>query len=107
MCRIAQINLVYIINYNYHCVIIHSDMSDFEKKQVEADLKRFTTINFVRPSECRNADQIRFYVRELCVKIEDLERRFNYVPEWAYALLAQYNAIQNSLVLVDFRNSYR
>jgi hypothetical protein len=81
-------------------------MSEFERRKIETDLRAFTSRNFVRPAECRNPDQIRFYVRELSVRIDELEKRFNYVPGWAYSLLAQYNAIQNQMVWVDFRNSY-
>jgi hypothetical protein len=81
-------------------------MSEFEMKTIESELKKFTAMNFVKPSECRNLEQIRFYVRELCQKIEELEERFDYVPGWAYTLLAQYNATQNNLLLVDFRKSY-
>lgn len=86
--------------YNY------TIMSDFERKRIEMELKEFTFRNFEKPSECRNLDQIRFYVRELCLKIEELEGRFNYVPQWAYSLLAQYNSIQNNMVHVEFRNTY-
>jgi hypothetical protein len=76
-------------------------MSEFEKKQLELDLKTFTTRNFVRPSDCRDITQIQFYVRELCLKIEEYESRFNYVPQWAYSLLAQYNLVQNKLIHVN------
>lgn len=79
-------------------------MSDFEKKRVEVELKAFTSRNFEKPSECRNLDQIRFYVRELCIKIEELEDRFNYVPQWAYSLLAQYNSRQNAILQIDLKN---
>jgi hypothetical protein len=82
-------------------------MSDFEKKKLEMELKNFTSRNFERPSDCRNLDQIRFYVRELCAKIEDYERRFNYVPAWAYSLLTQYNTVQNSMIRIDFKKAYR
>ena len=76
-------------------------MGEFEKMQLESDLKRFTSRNFVRPSDCRDVTQIQFYVRELCVKIEEYESRFNYVPQWAYSLLAQYNVVQNNLIYVN------
>ena len=81
-------------------------MNDYERKKLEMDLKNFTSRNFERPSNCRNLDQIRFYVRELCVKIDEYETRFNYVPSWAYALLAQYNYAQNRMIHVDFKKSY-
>lgn len=82
-------------------------MSDYEKKKLEMELKNFTSRNFVRPGECRNLDQIRFYVRELCQKIEEYESRFNYVPQTAYSLLAQYNIVQNRMLLAEFKNAYR
>ena len=81
-------------------------MSDYDRRKIEMDLKIFTSRNFERPADCRNLDQIRFYVRELCLKIEEIEGRFNYVPTWAYSLLAQYNARQNSLIHVEFKNNY-
>ena len=81
-------------------------MSEFEKKHLEVELRTFTSRNFVRPSDCRNLEQIRFYIKELCAKIEEYKNRFNYVPNTAYSLLAQYNCKQNSLLYRDFRNSY-
>ena len=82
-------------------------MSNFERKKLELDLLKFTNRNFESPSNCRNIDQIRFYVRELCLKIEEYERRFNFVPSSAYSLLAQYNLVQNQLIYVDFKKAYR
>ena len=81
-------------------------MTEFERRKIEAELKVFTSKNFERPSDCRNLEQIRFYVRELCQKIEELEGRFNYVPNWAYILLAQYNARQNGMLHVEFISTY-
>lgn len=87
----------------HNCTII---MSEFEKKHLELELKQFTSRNFVRPAECRNLDQIRFYIQELCLKIEDYRKRFNYVPNAAYTLLSQYNSRQNSLIYRDFSRNY-
>jgi hypothetical protein len=81
-------------------------MTDFERKKIEMELRKFVAGHFVKPPECRNLDQIRFYVSELCNKIDDLEKQCHYVPEWAYTLLAQYNALQNQIVHVEFRNTY-
>lgn len=81
-------------------------MTDYERKKIEVELKNFAYRNFVNPAACRNLEQIRFYVRELCLKIDELEGTFNYVPQWAYALLAQYNAQQNSIIQLEFRNTY-
>ena len=80
-------------------------MSEFEKRKLEMALRNFTSRNFVRPSDCRNTTQTQFYVRELCLKIEEYESHFNYVPSWAYSLLAQYNVVQNKLVQVEFKNA--
>lgn len=82
-------------------------MSQFELKKIENDLKRFTERNFETPGKCRNLDQIRFYVKELCGKIEEYQSRFNYVPQSAYTLLAQYNQVQNQLIYINFRNTYK
>lgn len=81
-------------------------MTELERKQAEKEMKTFTSKNFVMPSECRNLEQIRFYVRELCLKIEEFEGKFNYVPTIAYTLLAQYNSRQNAIINVDFRSTY-
>ncbi len=82
-------------------------MSQFELNKIENDLKQFTDKNFESPGKCRNLDQIRFYVKELCTKIQEYESRFNYVPKWAYILLAQYNQVQNEMIYVYFRNTYK
>jgi hypothetical protein len=81
-------------------------MSQTEERSLEMELKTFACQNFEMPSDCKNLDQIRFYIRELSMKIEEYKRRFNYVPSIAYTLLAQYNARQNSLVHREVRKSY-
>jgi hypothetical protein len=81
-------------------------MSQFEQKKIEMELKAFTSKNFEKPADCKNLDQIRFYVSELAQRIEQLEKTFCYVPAWAYALLAQYNSAQNRFIHAEFQNSY-
>lgn len=81
-------------------------MGDSERKKIDSDLRIFTTRNFVSPTECRNLEQVRFYVRELCLKIEELETDFNYVPSRAYTLLSQYNMRQNAIINCDFKQAY-
>ena len=73
-------------------------MTEYQRKKLEVELKAFTSRNFQKPSECKNLDQIRFYVQELCLKIEEYQNQFSYVPNWAYGLLAQYNALQNNMI---------
>jgi hypothetical protein len=82
-------------------------MKNVNHQMLDQELKRFTSRNFERPSDCRNLEQIRYYVQELCDKIRYYEQRFNYVPDWAYALLAQYNARQNAMICQDFIRTYR
>lgn len=85
---------------------MHTIMTDYEMKKLEMEFRNFTNRNFERPADCRNLDQTRYYVKELCEKIEDYEARFNYVPSWAYALLAQYNLAQNRMLHADFAATY-
>lgn len=80
---------------------------NYEQKKIEMELRAFTSKNFEKPANCRNLEQIRFYIKELSRKIEEIESKCNYAPEWAYAMLAQYNARQNSFLLADFKNAYR
>ena len=81
-------------------------MTDYEKTKLEISLKEFTQRNFEKPHKCRNLDQIRYYIRELCLKIEEYETNYQYVPDWAYTLLTQYNGVQNNFIYEDFRNTY-
>ena len=81
-------------------------MSIFEQRKLDVELKNFTSRNFERPSDCRNLSQIRFYINELCVKIEAYEEQFHYVPSLAYTLLAQYNHAQNRILNLNFRETY-
>lgn len=66
----------------------------------------FTLSDFKKPSDCKDLEQIRFYVRQLCLKIEELEKQFGQVPPSAYSLLAQYNSRQNFLIYKDRGDSH-
>jgi hypothetical protein len=81
-------------------------MTDYEKTKLAVALAEFTTRNFEKPAKCKNLGQIRYYIRELCLKIEEYESKFQYVPEQAYVLLSQYNLVQNSLIYEDFHQNY-
>jgi hypothetical protein len=81
-------------------------MDKQERRKIDEELKRFAARNFKRPGKCSDLGQIRIYVRELSVKIEEMKFRFNYVPEIAYTLLTEYNAKQNSIIGMDFRKTY-
>jgi hypothetical protein len=82
-------------------------MKNTTVKLAESELKTFTRRNFEAPSDCKNLEQIRFYIQELCEKIEKLESKFHYVPADAYNMLAQYNAKHNELIYSDFQKTYR
>lgn len=82
-------------------------MSEFEKKRIDKEFADFTKRNFERPKRCKNFDQVRYYVQELCQKIEGFKQRFNYVPNQAYTLLAEYNRVQNKMGYAYFKATYR
>ncbi len=75
-------------------------------RELDMDFRKFTEKNFEKPSKCKNIDQARFYVKELSNIIRDFKERFNYVPNNAYSLLAQYNQIQNRILFQDYKNTY-
>ena len=81
-------------------------MSNYEKKQLEKEFSKFTKRNFEAPRRCKNQDQIRYYVKELSLKMEEFKKRFNYVPQQAYTLLSQYNSLQNQMVMANFQQAY-
>lgn len=81
-------------------------MTELDKKRIEREFEFFTSKNFEKPNRCKNTDQIRFYLQELSLMIQKLERRSNYIPASAYQLLAQYNQELNKYIYADFRNQY-
>lgn len=81
-------------------------MSGYEKKQLERQFSRFTKQNFEKPGKCKSVGQVRFYINELSNKIDELKKRFNYVPNAAYNLLSDYNAKHNKLVMCNFQEVY-
>lgn len=81
-------------------------MSELEKRRIDREFQLFTVRNFEKPKKCKNIDQVRFYVNELAMKMDDFKDRFNYVPNAAYKLLAEYNALQNTMVFEHFKNTY-
>lgn len=81
-------------------------MDKMERQRIDQELRDFAARNFKSPNKCNDLNQLRFYVGELSMKIEDLKHRFNYVPHTAYSLLAEYNAKQNRIIGMDFRRTY-
>ena len=44
-------------------------MTAFERKKLEFDFFGFVKKNFVKPRQCKNIEQIQFYIKELTEKI--------------------------------------
>ena len=86
---------------NYYTI-----MTQFQKKRLDVEFTKFTKMNFDKPQNCRNIDQIRYYMNELSAKIQEFKNSFNYVPNSAHILLSQYNAAQNKLIHRNFQEAY-
>ena len=81
-------------------------MTNFEKKKLEFDFLVFFKKNFVKPRQCKNIDELQFYIKELSDKIEEMKGKFNHVPDVAYQLLTEYNQLQNKILFTEFKNTY-
>lgn len=81
-------------------------MSTYEKKQIDKEFSSFTAMNFEKPNRCKSLGQLRYYVQELTRKINELRKRFNYVPDRAFILLTEYNQKLNSLVFKNYQEVY-
>jgi len=81
-------------------------MEPYQKKRLDRQFELFTKKNFAKPSKCKNLEEIRFYIQELSLEIEQLKKEHGYVPNAAYELLSQYNRLQNKLVFAHFKNAY-
>ena len=77
-------------------------MTKFEKKKLELELNRFITLNFEKPSNCKDELQTAYYIQELSAIIKEFKEQWNYVPESAYALLNQYNNLHQKQGYIDF-----
>lgn len=86
----------------YNVVYNYTKMENNDKKQLELKWKSLTQRNYKKPTDCRSLEQIRNHIRELCLLIEESKRKYDYVPDTAYHLLAQYNYRQNTLLYKDF-----
>ena len=80
-------------------------MSDFERKKQEMEFKAFVASNVIRPTDCRNSEQVRFQLQKLISMMERM-RGNGFIPEQAYMLVAQYNARLNRFLKVEFRHNY-
>ncbi|MCF6361726.1 MAG: hypothetical protein L3J29_13320 [Cyclobacteriaceae bacterium] len=81
-------------------------MGTYEKKKIDNDFKKFTSLNFEKPAKCKSIGQLQYYVQELTRKIKELKGRFNYVPEKAFHLLTEYNNMVNNLIFKNYQEVY-
>ncbi len=81
-------------------------MSTYEKKKIDNDFRKFTSLNFETPNKCKSLRQLQYYVKELTQKIKELKGRFNYVPDKAFTLLTEYNQMLNSLIFKNYQEVY-
>lgn len=81
-------------------------MTDLEKNRLDNALRDFANRNFMKPHECRNLDQVRYYTYELYLKLEEYHEHFRFVPGWALVLLSQYKQVQTNLANRNFRAQY-
>ena len=81
-------------------------MTKFEKKKRAFEFNKFVKMHFEKPSNCKDAQQVGYYIQELSAKIEELKDAWGYVPDEAYRLLHQYSQLHRKLTYADFINSY-
>ena len=81
-------------------------MSTQERKSIDRKFKLFVSRHFETPAKCKDLKQIQFYIRELSIRIDELKKNFNYVPQDAYSMLAEYNKLQNQRVYSNFKTIY-
>jgi len=71
-------------------------------EKTDTEINNGVSPNAEIQSSFKNVEEIRFYVRDLCFKIEELENRFDYVPASSYNLLAKYHTLQDSSTEKNF-----
>jgi hypothetical protein len=81
-------------------------MSGYQKKRIDTEFKKFTSLNFETPKKCKSLGQLHYYVKELTQKIKELKGRFNYVPDRAFTLLTEYNQMLNTLIFKNYQEVY-
>lgn len=81
-------------------------MNNYQLRKIDQDFIVFAKRHYEKPKNCKNLDQTRFYIDELRSKIEEMKAAWNYVPEYAYTLLSEYNGIQNKILFEEFKNAY-
>ncbi|HEY0742475.1 MAG TPA: hypothetical protein VGD40_13465 [Chryseosolibacter sp.] len=82
-------------------------MTNYQRQKIDIELKAFVSSHLKKPSSCYRSSDIRLYINALTQKIQALEELFNYAPDWAYAMLAEYAMKLNTFVSKEFTRSYQ
>ena len=60
----------------------------------------------ISPGKCRELDQTRHNIYVLHNKINELNTRFNYVPDHARLLFNEYHVIQERMIFENYKKDY-
>ena len=71
---------------------------EHDRNTLEKEFKNFTHKNFETPEQCRDLNQVEFYIRELKAKMKEFKQQFNFIPKFAYHLLWEYTSLQNEML---------
>ena len=75
------------------------------QKRVQKEFKRFVRKSFIKPRNCRNIDQTRFYIFELHKKMKELKLVYGYVPDEAHLLSTEYQNVQDRMLFQNFQTT--
>ncbi|HLF36019.1 MAG TPA: hypothetical protein VI583_17380 [Cyclobacteriaceae bacterium] len=76
------------------------------EKIIEKEFRRFAKSALISPGKCKKLDQTRHNIYILHKKINELDSRFNYVPDDARLLFNEYQLIQDRMLFENFRKDY-
>ena len=76
------------------------------EKTIEREFKRFAKSMLISPGKCKELDQTRYSIFVLHNKINELNSRFNYVPDHARLLFNEYQSIQDRMIFENYKKDY-
>ena len=76
------------------------------KKRAEKEFNRFVKRHLLKPRNCRNIDQTKFYTYELHKKIKELRLIYGYVPDRAHLMFTEYQNVHDRMVFKNFQAAY-
>ena len=96
-------NSIYLIII---CAILHIMETNKSHKRADREFRRFVRRHLVKPGNCRNTDQTRFYISELHKKIKEMKLLYDYIPDNAHLLFTKYHDVHDRMVFKNFQTSY-